>query len=120
MTTQTQNAAMNPTAADYEKLARTVLIARGDDPDEAHKNINGEESPAWEWECIDEDSDSVTATRDTLDNFRRAAREDWREASKCQEINGGLFWSEVQAKKGDRRESLTVVDCGDFRLCYQI
>ncbi len=120
MTTATQNAAMNPTDADYEKLARTVVTARGDDPDEMRKDIGGVESPAWEWECIDGDDTCTTATRDTLDNFRRAAREDWREASAYQEINGGLFWSEVQAKKGDRRESLTVVDCGDFRLCYQV
>ncbi len=118
MSMLTQNA--GPTEADYEKLARATMNARGADPDKMVADMKGDLSPAWEWECLDADNESVTATRDTLDNFRRAAREDWRETSKCQEIDGGLYWELVQAKKGDRRESLTVVDCGEFRLCYQV
>lgn len=109
---------MNPTAADYEKLARTVCLARGEDPDEPETTMTGT-IPNWECEAIDEENDLVTATLETLDDFRRNSRE-WREPGTCREVNGGLYWERCQAIKGQPRCELCVVDCGDFRLVYQI
>lgn len=98
---------MNATAADYERLARTYLAATGQNPDD------------WEDECIDEDNDLVVSTRETLDNFLDSSRQ-WNEASTVVRFDGALYWEQMQARKGDRRESLTVVDCGDFRLTYKL
>lgn len=120
--TTNRSETMNATAQDYEKLARTTLIARSDDPDETEIIIiNGQTTrmPAWEFESLDADNDCVSATRDTLDDFREARRH-WSEPGTMQEINGGLYWEECQAAKGQRRSELCVVDCGDFRLCYQV
>jgi hypothetical protein len=109
---------MNPTATDYERLARTVCLARGDDPDAPEKTMTGE-IPRWELEAIDEDNSCVSATRETLDDFRRNSRE-WQEPGVCQEINGGLYWERCQALRGQPRYELCIVDCGDFRLIYQV
>ena len=109
--------AMNPTTAEYEKLARTLCMARGDDPDAMFKVIGGE-CPEWEMCAIDEDSDCVSTTRDTLDDFRRNSKK-WREPGTCEEINSGLYWAECQATKGQRRCELCIVDCGEFRLMFQ-
>ncbi len=109
---------MKPTKQHYELLARTVCLSRGDDPDKMEEIIGGS-IPAWEFEAIDEDNDCVSTTRDTLDDFRSASPK-WNESGKRQEINGGLYWEECQAEKGQRRCELCVVDCGDFRLIYQV
>ena len=98
---------MNPTEADYEKLARAYCVATGRDESK------------WEDEAIDEDNDLVVVTRETTAEFV-ASSTAWREKSARVDVPGGVFWPMVQAKKGDRRESLTVVDCGDFRLCYKV
>lgn len=106
--THAREKTMQPTAADYEKLARAYCRARyGNDA-------------AWEDEAIDEDNDLVVVTRETLDDFRIAAKTQWAEANGREEFDGVIYWESVQARKGDRRESLTVVDCGDFRLCYKV
>ena len=97
---------MNPTDANYETLARTLCLARGTDPEE------------WEDEGIDEDETCVDTTRDTLDDFRHNSKR-WREPGRREEVNGGLYWSQCQAMKGQRRCELCVVDCGDFRLIFQ-
>jgi hypothetical protein len=110
---------MTPTTVDYERLARTVLFARGDDPDKMETILGGDQIPAWEMEAIDEDNKLVDATADTLDNFRTASK-NWREPGRLQEVNGGLYWERCQATKGQPRCELCVVDCGDFRLCYQV
>jgi hypothetical protein len=100
---------MNPTVADYESLARAYCQA-----------VYGNEDD-WNDECLDDDNSCVSATRDTLDMFREAARTTWREAFDRQDLSEtAIYWCSVQAVKGDRRESLTVVDCGGFRLCYQV
>ena len=99
---------MNPTAADYEKLARAYCLA-----------TTGREDD-WEDEAIDEDNDLVVVTRETIADII-ASSAGWREKSARRDLpDGSAFWEMVQAKKGDRRESLTVVDCGDFRLCYKV
>ena len=98
---------MNPTEADYEKLARAYCLATTGHDDH------------WEDEAIDEDNDLVVVTRETIADFI-ASSAGWREKSARVDLPGGVFWSMVQEKKGDRRESLTVVDCGDFRLCYKV
>ena len=97
---------MDPTAADYEKLARAYCWATGRESE-------------WEDEAIDEDNDLVIVTRETIAEFIESSTA-WREKSARVDVPGGVFWPMVQAKKGDRRESLTVVDCGDFRLCYKV
>lgn len=103
----TETKAMVPTVADYEKLARAYCLAtRGRDD-------------AWEMEGIDEDNENVVATRETLEDFVASSRS-WREADGRNDLGGAIFWKSVQLHKGDRRESLTVVDCGDFRLAYKV
>ena len=97
---------MNPTQADYEKLARTLLMAQDRDDDE------------WEELGFDDGESCVTTTRETLDDFRTAAKQ-WHEPCRCQEVNGGLYWERCQAIKGQPRRELCIVDCGDFRLIYQ-
>ena len=99
---------MNPTAADYEKLARAYCLATTGHDDH------------WEDEAIDEDNDLVVVTRETIADII-ASSAGWREKSARRDLpDGSAFWEMVQAKKGDRRESLTVVDCGDFRLIYKV
>lgn len=109
---------MNPTASDYERLARTVCLARGEDPDEPQRALNGE-LPRWEMEAIDGDNECVMTTRETLDDFRCHSRQ-WHEPGTCQEVDGGLYWQRCQAMKGQPRCELCIVDCGDFRLIYQV
>lgn len=110
---------MNPTKKDYEKLARTVILARGDDPNTMERIIGGKQIPAWEFESIDEDNECVSTTRETLDDFR-AASPNWSEPGTRQEIEDGLYWNRCQPIKGQPRCELCVVDCGEFRLIYQV
>lgn len=98
---------MNPTTADYERLARLFQLGRTGEDD------------GWEDLALDEDNSECEPTRDTLDNFREAAKKIWRETSETREIAGGLYWESVQCRKGDRRVSVAVIDCGDFRLTYK-
>jgi len=100
---------MKPTAADYERLARAYLQITGQDPEE------------WEWESIDDDNSLVSATRETLEDFKKN-RLGWNEPGKMEQIANvaGLYWPRCQAVKGQPRCELTVVDCGDFRLIYQL
>lgn len=109
---------MNATTQDYERLARTIITARGDDPDAMETIIGGKQIPAWEFESIDENNACVSTTRDTLEDFRSASPS-WSEPGRKQEVDGGLYWEKCQAIKGQRRCELCVVDCGEFRLCYQ-
>ena len=97
---------VNPTQADYEKLARTLLMAQDRDDDE------------WEDLGFDDGESCITITRETLDDFRAAAKQ-WQEPGRCLEVNGGLYWARCQAIKGKPRCELCIVDCGDFRLIYQ-
>ena len=105
---------MDATEANYELLARTLCAAQGIDPDAMTRG----ECTEWEMQAIDEDSDLVSTTRDTLDDFRRNSKK-WREPGTCEEINSGLYWAECQATKGQRRCELCIVDCGEFRLMFQ-
>lgn len=114
---------MQPIEQDYEKLARTVILARGDDPEKMETVMRpgggGDmQIPAWQFESLDDDNDLVSSTLETLDDFRRNSQ-NWREPGTCEEVNGGLYWAECQAAKGQRRCELCVVDCGDFRLFFQ-
>lgn len=89
---------MNPTAKQTERLAKIFAIGKDGDHD------------FWE------DYTSPTPTRDALTSFRNNG---WTEDSGVKEIDGGYYWDRVQARKGDERYSLAVIDCGDFRLVYQ-
>ncbi len=102
---------MTATQEQYDELARVFQIgSTGDEAD-------------WEDLAIDPDymngNSLRVATRETLADFQDASRRDWNETSKCEEIRGGLYWSEVQIAKGDTRVALAVIDCGDFRLIYK-
>lgn len=97
---------MTPTQADYERLARTLLIAQDNDDEE------------WEDLGFCDGERCITTTRETLDDFRAAAKQ-WREPGRCREVNGGLYWAQCQAVEGQPRCELCIVDCGDFRLIYQ-
>ena len=108
---------MEPTAAQYKKLARILCTARGVDPDR-QRNFGGNIMPEWETLGIDEDETCADTTRETLDDFRRASK-DWREPGRMQEVDGGLYWAECQAEAGQRRCELCVIDCGEYRLFYQ-
>lgn len=108
---------MNPIPADYEKLARTLCEAREENPEARFSTIDGD-MPFWESLGIDEDSDLVIETSETLDGFQASMRS-WNEPGTMQEVAGGLYWPECQAMKGERRCELCVVDCGEFRLAYQ-
>ena len=110
---------METAEKDYEKLARTYVLARGGDPEKLETVLGGEQIPAWQMEAIDDDNECVETTRETLDDFREASKQ-WQEPGQLQEVNGGLYWERCQASKGERRCELCVVDCGDFRLCYQV
>jgi len=102
---------MQPTQAQLNELAKIYQIGTtGDEED-------------WESEAIAVEAlpkDYIVVTRDTLDDFRHASKHEWNETSTVQEINGGLFWPHVQARKGDRRESLSVCDCGEFRIAFKM
>ncbi len=113
-----------PTEQDYEKLARTVILARGNDPEKMETVLvpgggGTTQIPAWEFESIDDDNNCVSTTLNTLDDFR-TNRTKWSEPGIMQEVNGGLYWEECQAARGQRRCELCVVDCGEFRLFYQV
>ena len=109
---------LTPNAADYELLARTVLLGRGEDPDKIETMMRGEKLWAWETLGINEDNGCVIQTNDTLDDFRTGSP-NWNEPGTMREINGGLNRRRCQGRKGDWHCELTVVDCGDFRLCYR-
>ena len=114
---ETMTTAMVPTAADYERLGRTLCLARGEDPD-GRMGIMGGACANWEAEGIDDDNDCVSEPRESLDDFRRNSQ-NWREPGQRREVNGGLYWEKCQAVKGQPRCELCIVDCGDFRLIFQ-
>ena len=62
---------------------------------------------------------TATETADTLDQFV-AASERWNEVGCVRECRvAGLravYFGEVQARKGDTRRELTVIDLGDVRV----
>jgi len=101
---------MEPTQQQLDCLAKIFQTGDTGSPD------------GWEDLALDPDymsDDAVVSTRETLDDFRQASRQDWNETSTVQEIEGGLFWPHVQARKGDQRRALAVYDCGEFRIAYQ-
>ena len=96
---------MTPTAEQCEQLARVFSL--------------GQTGYEDDWADLYIDADSAVVTQDTLAGFLAAARNSWVECKEMQEINGGLFFSDVQALRGQQRCDLAVIDCGDFRLLYQ-
>ena len=62
---------------------------------------------------------SATETADTLDDFVKKS-EGWNEVGRLREYRvAGLravSFGEVQARKGDTRRELTVIDLGDVRV----
>ena len=76
-------------------------------------------SDDWEDLYLDPNTPGIEATLDTLDDFRRAARNTWQEASAAVDVPGGIYWDRVQIAKGQPRVALVVMDAGDFRLTYK-
>ena len=89
---------MKPTTQETERLAKLFALGKDGDQD------------FWE------DYTSPDPTLDALDSF---LNNNWNEDSGYEEIDGGYFWDRVQARKGDNRVSLAVIDCGEYRLVYQ-
>jgi hypothetical protein len=102
---------MNPTQEQYDELAK--VFQAGSTGDE-----NGWENLAIDPDYMSEECLPV-ATRETIDDFRDAAKNSWNETSKCEKVPGGLYWPHVQALKGQPRVALAIIDCGEFRLTYQ-
>lgn len=100
---------MKATDYHFEKIAKARLESTFQDVED------------WEDEFIDEDSEIVT-TRDTLEDFREGSK-GWTEATgfRSFEIEGhaSLFWESMQGFKGQARESMVVVDFGEFRCAYK-
>jgi len=101
---------MNATQEQYDALAKL------------HQRAMTGSEDGWEDLAIDpdymSDDEMPVATRETLDDFRAASHE-WNEASRPIELTAGIAWERVQVGRGDRHTSLTVLDCGDFRLAYR-
>jgi len=100
---------MKKTNYHFEKIAKARLESTYGDIDE------------WEDEFIDEDSEIVT-TRETLEDFKEGSK-GWAEASGFRsfdlEGHSCFFWESMQGFKGQARESIVVVDFGDFRCAYK-
>lgn len=95
---------MKPTAEQIEKLARVFSEGMTGYPED--------------FEDFFIDEDNVICTRETLEDYRKNSQ-NWNQWSTVKEIDGGLFWEEVQALKGQPRVAVAVIDCGEFRLSYQ-
>jgi len=97
------------TTAHYALLARAV--AQGCDGFQDN----------WQDLAIDDDCPYCGTTADSLASFDGSH---WREARGREdfEIDGHkvIHWEQVQAHKGDRRASLTIIDLGGLRLFYQV
>lgn len=65
---------------------------------------------------------SAVETRETIDEFVEASHQ-WQECTspKFGEIAGMPFvaWTKVQARKGDVRDCLSVIDFGDLRIAVR-
>jgi len=77
----------------------------------------------WEDNNFDDDDTFLDTTRDELDRYRKG-NHSWNESRGYETfiVDGYnvVFWEMAQATKGQRRESLTVVDFGDFRGICQL
>jgi hypothetical protein len=84
-----------------------------------HTGQDYTEEPEWDEESICESG--VDTTRDDFGLYLSGSQ--WRErgGKEVFEIDGHrcVYWDRVQARKGDQRVAVTVVDFGDFRAVYQ-
>jgi len=94
---------MKMTSEQLETAARTYC-----------EMINGSDD---DWEDV-ADGELWTLTRDSLADFVRASSS-WTEASSREDGDGFAYWESMQARRGETRESLVVVDCGEFRACMK-
>lgn len=82
------------------------------------------EDEAYDAEFSPEDPWMVEAeeTFQPIEHFIESSKR-WAEKSKMEtgEINGltYVYWAEMQANKGDRRQELAVVDFGDRRIAME-
>lgn len=58
----------------------------------------------------------VATTTETLEDFENSRSNYWSERGKRTQGEGFVTYENVQIAKGQRRQSLAVVDCGDFRI----
>lgn len=98
---------MNATQEQIDRLARLFQAASTGDED------------GWEDLYIASTTSALAETRDSLESFRLAAKQDWAEAEGREELEGAIYWERVQAHRGEPRTALIVVDCGEFRLSYR-
>jgi len=60
-----------------------------------------------------------TFTRDTLADFEDGRLNRWPECRGVEKGEGWAWYRAAQAFKGQQRRDRCVVDCGDFRVCYE-
>jgi hypothetical protein len=68
-----------------------------------------------EAEDIGIDCEAAT-THETLEDFDNSRVSAWAERGKRTQGEGFITYENIQIAKGQRRQSLAVVDCGDFRI----
>ena len=59
----------------------------------------------------------VAITRETLKDFENSRATKWAEKGKRTQGEGFITYENIQLTKGERRQTLAVIDCGDFRAC---
>jgi hypothetical protein len=67
-------------------------------------------------EDIGIDCEAAT-THETMEDFDNSRMNHWSERGKRVAGSGFVVYENIQITKGQRRQRLAVIDCGDFRLC---
>ncbi len=101
--------AMQLEQAHFDLLAKAVTFAETG------------EVEGWEDQYFDDSTEEIDSTHDELSSFDGAT---WRERRGREDFeidgHGCIHWKMVQARKGDCRVSITVIDLGEIRLIYQL
>lgn len=96
-----------PTQEQLDRLARVFWGGETGCPEDAVHQLT-----------LNADTEGVTTTRDTMDQFRAAATR-YAECSGIEDHEGGIYIRYCQAQCGAPRVAVAVIDCGEFRLAYQ-
>lgn len=59
----------------------------------------------------------VAATHETIEDFQKSRNKHWAERGQTLTATlDGRAWKNIQIAKGQRRQSLAVIDCGEIRI----
>lgn len=98
---------MRPTKEQYDALAKVFQIGQ-----------TGDEEG---WEDLFVDEDTADPTRDLIEYYDGSQ---WVESSGRVDVEAdgykGIYWEEAKAMNGSERVSIAVIDCGDYRLIFQV